>query len=194
LVSASPTVVTFVSRNPGKVPEVREVLRPYGVRVRWKRRSFSEPQARDLETVVDSKLRAVRDIAGYVLVEDSGLFIPALNGFPGVYSAHFLEIWGFGPVFELLRHRSRKAYFRTVAGLLRGRRHWTFVGEVRGNIARRPAGRGGFGYDPIFVPDGWDQTFAQASIGEKSEVSHRARAVRQVGEFLRKKDPGKPIR
>jgi XTP/dITP diphosphohydrolase len=176
--------VTFVSTNPGKVREVREILRAYGVRVRWTRRALPEPQAEHLAEVVEAKLDAVRDLRGYVLVEDSGLFIPSLGGFPGVYSAHFLKLWKFGPLLELLEHRDRRAYFQTVAGLQNGRRRWTFVGEVRGSIATRPAGRNGFGYDPIFIPRGWDRTFAQRPVGVKNEVSHRARAVRKVGEAL----------
>jgi XTP/dITP diphosphohydrolase len=194
VVNAPPQVVTFVTRNPGKVPEVREGLAQYGVRVRWRRREFSEPQASDLQTVVEAKLRSVRELEGYVLVEDSGLFIPSLGGFPGVYSAHFLEIWGFGPVLELLRHRSRRAFFRTVAGLRHGRQRWTFEGEVRGRIAPRPKGGGGFGYDPIFVPDGWDRTFAEAPPEAKNTISHRARAIRKVGEFLRARRPGEKVR
>jgi XTP/dITP diphosphohydrolase len=176
--------VTFVSTNPGKFREVSTVLAPYGLRVRWIRRTLPEPQASGLDEVVSAKLDAVRDVKGYVLVEDSGLFVPSLAGFPGVYSAHFLEIWKFGPLFELLRKRPRAAYFRTVAGLRHGRHRWTFAGEVHGAIARTPAGRHGFGYDPIFVPDGWKRTFGQAPAEAKNGISHRARAMRKVGEFL----------
>ena len=182
--TARPIVITFVSRNPGKVREVRRVLAPYGVRVKWARRELPEPQAASLKEVVTSKLAAVRDLPGYVLVEDSGLFIPSLHGFPGVYSAHFLETWGFGPMFELLRTRSRGAYFQTVAGVRKGAKTWTFSGEVRGAIAPRAKGKGGFGYDPIFVPTGWDRTFAEVPPDAKNEISHRARAMRKVGAFL----------
>jgi XTP/dITP diphosphohydrolase len=176
--------VTFVTTNPGKFREVQGVLRPYGVRVRWKRRSLPEPQADDLASVVAAKLDAVRDLRGLVVVEDSGLFIPSLQGFPGVYSAHFLDLWGFAPILELLRHRDRRAYFRTVVGLQRGRHRAMFVGEVRGTIASRPRGRKGFGYDPIFIPRGWHQTFAEGPLEAKNSVSHRARAVRKVGQAL----------
>ncbi len=176
--------LSFVSTNPGKYREVAAVLRPYGVRVRWKRRTLPEPQAETLEEVVGAKLDAVRDVPGLVLVEDSGLFIPSLGGFPGVYSAHFLKIWKFDPIFELLRHRSRRAYFRTVAGLQRGRRRAFFVGEVTGTIASRARGRNGFGYDPIFVPEGWQRTFAEVPAASKNEVSHRARALQGVGAAL----------
>jgi XTP/dITP diphosphohydrolase len=183
-VTAGPLVVTFVSRNPGKVREIRDVLRPYGVDVRWTRRTLPEPQAPSLHEVVRSKLEAVRDLPGLVLVEDSGLFIPSLHGFPGVYSAHFLETWGFDPMFELLRTRSRRAYFQTVAGLRQGRLVRTFTGEVHGTIAPRARGKGGFGYDPIFIPRGWDRTFAEVPAESKNAISHRARAVRQVGAYL----------
>jgi XTP/dITP diphosphohydrolase len=176
--------LTFVSTNPGKVREIRAVLRPFGVRVRWLRRRLPEPQAETLEEVVGRKLDAVRDVRGKVLVEDSGLFIPALRGFPGVYSAHFLKVWRFAPIFELLERRDRRAYFRTVAGLQENGRRVAFVGEVRGRIADKEAGTNGFGYDPIFVPAGWTRTFAEAEPGEKNAISHRARAMRKLGQAL----------
>jgi XTP/dITP diphosphohydrolase len=176
--------VTFVSSNPGKWPEVRDVLASYGVTSRWQRRTLPEPQAETLAEVVRSKLEAAGAGPSYRLIEDSGLFIPSLGGFPGVYSAHFLKIWGFGPIFELLRHRDRTAYFQAVAGLRHGSKRWTFTGEVHGRIAARPSGTNGFGYDPIFVPTGWRRTFADGPIEEKNRISHRARAIQKVGEFL----------
>ncbi len=176
--------VTFVSTNPGKVAEVRRVLAPYGVRVRWRRRSMAEMQSDDLEAVALGKLAQLGPSSGYVLVEDSGLFVPSLGGFPGVYSAHFLKIWGFGPLLELLRRRPRKASFRTVAALGRGRRRWTFHGEVSGSIARGARGTNGFGYDPIFVPDGYRSTLGELPAETKDRISHRAEAMRRVGEFL----------
>ena len=175
------TDVTFVSTNPGKAREVRSVLGEFGLRTRWVRRELPEPQVDTLPEVVRSKLAAVSDLPGYVLVEDSGLFIPSLKGFPGVYSAHFLRLWKFDPIFELLRHRDRAACFRTVAGVRKGRRQRMFVGEVWGSIARAPAGTNGFGYDPIFVPQGWDRTFGQVPSEAKDAISHRARAFRKVG-------------
>jgi XTP/dITP diphosphohydrolase len=178
------TTVTFVSTNAGKYREVRELLRPFGLRVRWKRRTLPEPQTAKIEEVVRSKLNAVRDVTGWVLVEDSGLFIPSLSGFPGVYSAHILDIWGFGPLFELLKRRPRAASFRAVAGLRRGRRIWLFAGEVRGTIAPRAAGKNGFGYDPIFIPEGGTRTFAQIPVAEKNERSHRSQALRAAGQLL----------
>lgn len=180
--------VTFVSTNRGKLAEVRELLHPYGLRVRWRRRKLPEPQADTLEEVVRAKLAATRDIPGIVLVEDSGLFIDSLAGFPGVYSAHFLRAWGFGPILELLRTRNRKASFRAAAAIRVGGKSWVFTGEVHGSIARRARGRGGFGYDPIFVPAGWKKTFAQVPRSDKNTLSHRAVAIRQVGRKLARSD------
>lgn len=178
------TAVTFVSTNAGKFREVRAVLRPFGVSATWRRRLLPEPQANDLATVVRAKLAAAADVPGTVLVEDSGLFVPSLRGFPGVYSAHFLAVWRFGPLLELLERRPRQAYFRTVAALRHRGETRTFAGEVHGTIARRAKGRHGFGYDPIFVPTGWSRTFGEVPPEAKNAISHRARAVRKVGAYL----------
>ncbi len=184
--------VVFVSTNRGKFVEAREILRPYGVRLRWLRQRLAEPQAEDLATVARAKAAAVRGIRGYILVEDSGLFIDSLEGFPGVYSAHFLKLWGFPPILELLRRRGRRATFRSVAALRNGRSVRTFLGTVYGTIARRPAGRHGFGYDPIFVPHGRRATFGELGPSVKNAVSHRARSMEAVGRFLAAVPGGRP--
>lgn len=183
--------VAFVTTNPGKFREARAILRPYGVRLRWLRRTLTEPQADDLGAVARWKAASVRGVRGYVLVEDSGLFVRSLRGFPGVYSAHFLRVWGFAPVLELLRRRPRDAVFRSVAALRRGRQVRLFVGEVPGRIARRASGRQGFGYDPIFVPRGFRTTFGSLPASVKNSLSHRARSMAQVGRFLSRRAPPK---
>jgi len=176
--------VAFVTTNPGKFREARTILRPFGVRLRWVRRELNEPQSDDLGTVARSKALGVRGLRGAVLVEDSGLFIPSLAGFPGVYSAHFLRIWGFRPILQLLRSRPRPAFYRSVAAVRMRGRCRTFVGEVHGRIASRPVGENGFGYDPIFIPDGYRETFGQLPSEVKDTISHRARSMAKVGKFL----------
>jgi XTP/dITP diphosphohydrolase len=176
--------VTFVSSNPGKLREVRALLAPFGVRVRWLRRTLPEPQAEDLEEVARWKLASLGRRPGYTLVEDSGLFIPSLAGFPGVYSAHFLRVWGFPPILELLKRRGRSASYRAVAALAHGKESRVFFGEVHGRIARSPRGSNGFGYDPIFVPKGHAKTFGELPAATKDRLSHRAEAMRQVGAYL----------
>jgi XTP/dITP diphosphohydrolase len=174
----------FVSSNAHKYQEARTVLGDLGLRVRWVRRELPEPQADDLATVVRAKLRAVQGLPGTVLVEDSGLMLRGLGGFPGVYSSYTLRTIGLEGILRLLRGRPRAAVFRTVAGVGKGRASWLFTGEVRGTIVARPRGSGGFGYDPIFSAEGSRRTFAELSAAEKNALSHRGRALRRAGRAL----------
>jgi XTP/dITP diphosphohydrolase len=178
--------VRFVTSNEGKFREVRALLAPFGIRTVRVRRTLPEPQADGLARVVRAKLEALPPHRTPTIVEDSGLFIHALNGFPGVYSAHVYRIWGFGPLLELLRRRPRRAVFRTVAGVRRDGETRLFTGECDGRIALRAKGSGGFGFDPIFVPGGMGRTFAELPPSEKNLRSHRARAFRKVGRYLTK--------
>jgi XTP/dITP diphosphohydrolase len=177
--------LTFVSTNAGKFQEVRAILAGYSVRVRWSHHELPEIQSDRLETVVEAKLKAAARLGRRVLVEDSGLFIPSLGGFPGVYSAYVLHTIGLGGVLRLLRGRPRHAVFRTVAGLSLGPRRWMRAGQVRGRIATRPQGTHGFGYDPIFIADGGTRTFGELDPTEKNRQSHRAQAIHRIGRLLR---------
>lgn len=178
--------LTFVSTNAGKFREVREILARYGVRVRWRRRTLPEIQAIALDRVVHAKLEAAAGLEDRVLVEDSGLFIPSLGGFPGVYSAYALDTIGLAGVLRLVEGRPRRAVFRTVAGVSIDGTRWMRAGECRGRIADRPRGANGFGYDPIFIPDGASRTFGQMKTAEKNEWSHRARAIERIGRLLQR--------
>ena len=176
--------VGFVSSNPGKFREVRDLLAPFGLHTRWVRRTLPEPQADRLETVVRSKLAALPDDGRTYLVEDSGLFLEGLHGFPGVYSAYVYRTIGLAGLLRLLEGRSRNAVFRTVAGVRLGGRSWCVSGLSRGTIAPSLRGRGGFGYDPIFVPEGSARTFAEMPGPEKNRRSHRGAAIRRAGARL----------
>lgn len=122
--------------------------------------------------------------------EDTGLEVEALNGAPGVYSARYA-----GPqkkdtdnIALLLKNlegeKHRKARFRTVIALLLNGEEHLFEGIVTGVIAEKPSGTDGFGYDPVFIPDGYDTTFAQMSLKEKAAISHRKRAVDKLVNFF----------
>jgi XTP/dITP diphosphohydrolase len=123
--------------------------------------------------------------------DDTGLEVESLNGRPGVYSARYA-----GPqknssdnigllLKELEGHANRKARFRTVVALILNGKEYLFEGVVEGSIALACAGEEGFGYDPVFIPDGSNRTFAQMSSAEKNAISHRARAVELLVGFLR---------
>jgi XTP/dITP diphosphohydrolase len=122
--------------------------------------------------------------------DDSGLEIDALNGEPGVYSAryagtHSNHAANISKVLDNLKDKTnRKARFRTVISLIwNGDEHF-FEGTVEGNIRQELSGNGGFGYDPIFEPEGYDITFAEMSMEQKNAISHRAKAMEQLIAFL----------
>lgn len=124
--------------------------------------------------------------------DDSGLEVAALNGAPGVYSARYSGVHhSFAANNALLLRNlagitNRAAQFRTVITLILGGEIHQFEGIIKGNIIDQPRGTEGFGYDPLFVPDGYNQTFAEISLAEKSLISHRAKAVEKLVAFLGK--------
>ncbi|MCI4328995.1 MAG: non-canonical purine NTP pyrophosphatase [Thermoplasmata archaeon] len=172
--------VTFVTSNPDKVVEVRRVFREYDIQVRWSRRALPEPQSDRLQDVVAAKLATAAGPGRAVVVEDSGLFLDGLRGFPGVYSRYVYDTLGLEGILELLQGKPRRATFRTVAGFRRGRTTRIAVGTVQGTIAPRRKGHNGFGYDPNFVPRGSTRTFAEMEGPEKDRYSHRGRAIRAL--------------
>lgn len=124
--------------------------------------------------------------------DDTGLFIPALKGAPGVLSARYA---GSPPdsrgnmqkvLTELLGSEKRDAYFRTVIALVTDKGIQYFSGQIAGRIINEPRGTGGFGYDPIFVPEGYDRSFAELPSETKNDISHRALAFRSLITFLSK--------
>ncbi len=122
--------------------------------------------------------------------EDSGLEVVALGGEPGVYSARYAGEHGnhSANIDKLLKNlqgvKNRRARFVTIISLIWDGEEYFFVGTVNGTIRHERAGAGGFGYDPIFQPDGFDITFAEMTLEEKNKLSHRARAVEKLVAFL----------
>jgi XTP/dITP diphosphohydrolase len=123
--------------------------------------------------------------------DDTGLEIEALNGEPGVYSARYAgeakdPQTNMDKVLAKLKNEdNRKARFRTVISLVLDGEEKQFEGIVDGEIIRKKRGDSGFGYDPIFLPAGYNKTFAEMDLSEKNEVSHRARAVQKLVEYLK---------
>jgi len=123
--------------------------------------------------------------------DDSGLEIDALGGEPGVYSARYAGTHGdhganMDKVLEKLDgETNRNARFRTVISLIMNGKEYFFEGSVEGTVRHQRAGAKGFGYDPIFQPDGYNITFAEMSMDEKNQISHRARAMEKLIAFLK---------
>lgn len=124
--------------------------------------------------------------------DDTGLEVECLNGEPGVYSARYA---GEHPTFDdniakllanMEGHENRSARFRTAIALILGGKEYVFEGEVKGRIIKEYRGHNGFGYDPVFLPDGYSQTFAELPAEIKNKISHRGNAAKKLAEFLNK--------
>lgn len=137
------------------------------------------------------KAQYVKEHYGYdCFADDSGLEVDALDGAPGVFSARYSGGGSEANIDKLLHNLTGKsergAQFRTVIALIIGEEKHLFEGIVRGTIIEERRGEGGFGYDPIFVPEGYDLTFAELGSEVKNCISHRAQAVKQLAEYLLK--------
>ncbi|SFC27242.1 XTP/dITP diphosphohydrolase [Parapedobacter composti] len=143
------------------------------------------------EANASQKSAYLKERYGYdCFADDSGLEVEALNNEPGVYSARYSGTRDMEKNIDLLlsklgNHPNRKARFRTVISLRLGREEFLFEGAVEGVIGYGRQGTGGFGYDPLFTPNGYDQTFAEMTAAEKNAISHRAIAVEKLTAFLK---------
>lgn len=188
--------IVFASHNEGKIKEIKKLLAPYGIKVK----SALDMDLPDVEetgkTFEENSLLKSRTIAKLVnmpcLADDSGLCVDALNGSPGVYSARYAPNRDFDKGMEKLLaemekspNKSRNAHFSCVISLAwPDGQYKVFAGQVDGKIAFHKMGAGGFGYDPLFVPEGFTSSFAQMSQEEKNKISHRGRAVEKLKDFL----------
>jgi len=201
--------IWFMTSNEGKVAEAKDHFSQYGIEVKQFEFEAIEPQSDDLEIVAISKIeQAIPSLPNendMILVEDAGLFVKALEGFPGVYSSYALNTIGCGGVLKLLDHlksddlvmdaRLRSAEFRAVAVLYHNGITTVAEGVCPGRIAHAMAEGEGFGFDPIFIPNDLDEdgepvdtgemghisthgkTFGQIEMSEKQQYSHRRRAI-----------------
>ncbi|MCS7099156.1 MAG: XTP/dITP diphosphatase [Sulfolobales archaeon] len=122
-----------------------------------------------------------------VIVEDSGLYVKHLNMFPGAMSSYVFKTIGISGILKLMSGvRDREASFKSVIALAAPTINGVklFGGEVRGTISEEPRGSGGFGFDPIFIPSGYDRTFAEMSVEEKNAISHRGLAFRALYRWI----------
>lgn len=188
--SGRPTV-WFMTENPGKFREASSILESRGIRIRQLRRSKLEIQHEKLEKIATYALEtALIRHPGPMIVEDSGLFVETLRGFPGPYSSHALQTIGLDGILHLLGDSTRrKAHFRSAVAFGSDKvRPRTFTGIVNGTISRKTLGSNGFGFDPIFIPDGSTLSFGQADSSFKNSHSHRAKAFLKFASWYRRKD------
>jgi len=187
--------LVLCTRNPGKVAELAALLPPTFHVIGPDEVGVVEelPETGDtLEANAEQKARWVHDRCGLpCIADDSGLEVDALGGAPGVHSAHYAgEARDPGAnMRKLLRalegHGDRTARFRTVIAFVEDGRAQLFHGVVKGRILSAPRGTAGFGYDPLFAPEGEERSFAEMTTGKKNRISHRARAMAALLEHVR---------
>lgn len=186
--------IVFATNNAHKLDEVRQVVGDKFALVSLRECGIVEDIPENEPTLEGNALAKARYIyertGADCFADDTGLEVDALGGEPGVRSARYATDGHDDEANKrLLLERlqgveNRAAQFRTAVALIMGGKEYLFEGIVRGRIATEQHGEGGFGYDPLFVPEGYDRTFAQMSAEEKNAISHRGRAVRKLAEFL----------
>jgi len=186
--------IVFASNNEHKVREIKSILGDSLTLFTLKDLNIYEEIPEEephLEGNALSKARYIHNITGMnVFADDTGLEVEALGGMPGVRSARFAgESKDFSAnidkVLSMLGSDvNRKAQFRTVIALIYDDKEYVFEGIVEGNIIHDRRGSHGFGYDPVFIPEGRNSTFAEMDLTEKNSLSHRARALDKLRAFL----------
>lgn len=179
--------ITFVTGNKGKLHEAQAALGPLGHEVVNADLHPVEIQGESLEEIARAKCEVLVGRApAPFFVDDGGLFVHHLNGFPGVFSAHALKRIGVPGILKLMEGvADRRAHFACVVGYHDGRETYLFSGRCEGALATAPRSDGhGFGFDPIFVPDGHAHTFGELPAAIKNRISHRGRALAQLVDHL----------
>ncbi|MGB3457719.1 MAG: XTP/dITP diphosphatase [Halobacteriota archaeon] len=188
--------LVFITSNKHKVKEIRALANSESKDITIAHLDYDYPefQLDEIETVAEESVNYIRMYSEIkeekpFFIEDSGLTIPALNGFPGPFSAFvFNKIGNFG-ILKLMVDKDgeeRRATFKTVVAFCESKEKapMLFVGTSEGRIAKAARGDGGFGYDPIFELEGANKTFAEMSREEKNVVSHRGRAFRKLVDYI----------
>ncbi|MEM2990196.1 MAG: XTP/dITP diphosphatase [Halobacteria archaeon] len=174
----------FITSNLGKVEEARKFLSKLNVEIAQLNLKYPEIQSNSLMEIARygaeycySKLKKP------LFVEDSGLFIKALNGFPGPYSSYVFKTIGNIGLLRLMQGvEKREAYFKSVVAYHDGENIKIFSGIVRGKISYEAKGSSGFGFDPIFLYGA--KTFAELTVEEKNKVSHRSKSLSKLARWL----------
>lgn len=187
------------SHNKSKLAEIQKVVGPYFNLQSLEDIGFNEEIEESGSTFHENaRIKSEtlhRRYGGNVLSDDSGLEVHALHGAPGIYSARFAGVppndtQNIAKLLALLNdHTNRSARFITVLSLYWRGQHLFFDGVVNGLISPTPRGQNGFGYDPIFIPDGGLKTFAEMTSAEKNAISHRSLALKAMQHHLQKKTP-----
>lgn len=169
--------------NKGKVGEISDIL---SIPLEIADIEIDEVQSMDLEHVAKKKVEAAFKILKKpVIVDDVGVFIDALNQFPGPFVKYMHNLLGNKKILELLKNeKNRKVIVQSAIAYHDGKKIHTFIGTVNGTLSLKEKGTEGWGFDPIVIPDGEKETFAQMGPKKKNLISHRAKALQKFKKFI----------
>ena len=182
--------IYFITGNKGKVLEAKKKLSKIDTNVIQKNLGYPEIQAEKLEDVaLFGAQHVLQKFDKPFILEDAGIFIDSLDGFPGVYSAYVFHTIGCRGILKLMENtgsKNRGAVFKSVYAYAEpGKKPELFVGKSIGRISPKEKGSNGFGYDPIFIPENSDKTFAEMSAEEKNILSHRGKSLDKFIDFFK---------
>ncbi len=203
-------ILVFATNNSHKLSEVRSILSQEENSLFGKVEVLSlaeigctEDIPETASTIEGNAIEKAQYVARHYSVDcfadDTGLEVEALDGAPGIYTARFGAMNGYGSdhdadantaclLHKLEGEANRKAQFRTAIALVLDGKTYVFNGLIRGEITPEKRGEKGFGYDPVFLPEGYSETFAEMGADEKNKISHRRRAVEQLVAFLKEQN------
>ena len=188
--------IIFATSNLNKLKEIENLI-PKGININnLKDLNFNEEIPENEKTIEGNAIYKAKFIHAKfnvnVFADDTGLEVEALNGEPGVYSARYAgkECNSHKNIEKLLKNlinnKNRRARFKTIIALILNGKLYQFEGIVNGLISYSSNGNKGFGYDPVFVPEGYSKSFAELSLCEKNKISHRSIAVKKLISFISK--------
>ena len=176
----------FITENKNKFAEASKDLDP--IKIEQKKIDLPEIQSLDPKEVIECKLREAQKLcAEEFFIEDASISLTALNGFPGPFAKWLVKAIGVKGIFELCKSLDKfGVQMKAIIGYSNGKEVFYFEGTVEGVIVE-PTGESDFGWDPIFMPNGFTKTFAQMTKQEKNKISHRGRALKKFKEYYLKK-------
>ena len=177
----------FVTSNPNKALEVKKILNKNGINFQHRDASYQEIQSSSLKTIATESARCLYEqLKTPLFIEDSGLFIEQLGGFPGPYSSYILKTIGNSGVLKLMSNiTNRSSKFESVVAYVENDKDiHLFPGIVLGKIADEQRGKG-WGFDPIFIPEKYDETYAEMGTESKQQVSHRYLAFTKFSKWFK---------
>lgn len=177
--------ITFVTSNKGKFGEAQQIL---DIPLKMVKHELDELQSLNLEKIVKHKIeQAAKIVKEPFIVDDTGIYMHEWKGFPGPFVKFIYEQGGCELFLKMLeRTKSRKGYALCVIGFYDGKTTHIFTGKTNLTIAEKVRGSIGWGFDPIFIPEGQNQTYAEMGEVEKNKVNHRKKALQKLQQFIKK--------